>query len=270
MRRLRLVLEYDGTGFHGFQKQPVVRTVQSEIEMRLSAACGHPVETVAAGRTDAGVHALGQVVHFDTVGKIPAGRLGLAVNGAGTEELRVRCVEETDQAFHARFSALSRTYRYYFTLSPPTPTLSRYVAHAARLRPDGLRTMQSALPILVGTHDFAAFCVHGEGRNTTRTVLHAGLEECGEVIRFTIEADGFLWRMVRGIMGRLFEIGRGKRDPDSLRIELKRAERAASALSAPANGLFLAGVRYEDGYPGEGAVGDLLTGSPIWSEVGGR
>src|SRR4051794_638556 len=134
MRRLRLVVEYDGTAFCGFQRQPEGRSVQGVLEQRLQDVCGHPAEVTGAGRTDAGVHALGQVVHFDTKSGIPAERLAVAFNNAAGEvDVTVRHAEEAPEGFHARFSARRRTYRYYLLREQPSPFMTRYVWRASGL-----------------------------------------------------------------------------------------------------------------------------------------
>jgi len=260
VRRLRLVLEYDGTDFCGFQRQPGQRTVQGALEKRLEALLGEPVEISAAGRTDAGVHATGQVVHFDIKGQIPAGRLEEALQYKTDPELRVRRVEETDASFHARFSATARTYRYYMCPERPSPFVGRYVTWTGRMLDEAVARMQAALPAVVGTHDFGAFCAAGaEVQTTVRTVHRAELTELGPVIRLEISADAFLWRMVRSIAGELIEIGRGRRDPERLALALRGQCRTALSVSAPAKGLVLVRVDYPDGYGAEDPLRDPLT-----------
>jgi len=249
LRRLRLVLEYDGTPFRGFQRQPEQPTVQGALEQKLSAVCGHPVQTVGAGRTDTGVHALGQVAHFDTTGRIPADRLARAVNSLPPYELVVREVEETGTEFHARYDAVRRTYYYYVSPKLPPPFLTRYVAHEVRLRADGPERMRSALPSLLGRHDFAAFHVAGaETGPTERTLFHAALSARGDLLRLELTADGFLRSMVRMIAGTLLEIGRGWREPEALARILASREQTPAA-TAPPHGLFLMRVEYPDGFP---------------------
>lgn len=251
MRRLRLVLEYDGTGFAGFQRQIRRRTVQGALEARLEAVLGHPVEVTAAGRTDAGVHATGQVVHFDTKGRIPADRLEYALQYRTEPELQVRHVQEVDEGFHARFGAVARTYHYLFSAERPSPFLGRYVAWTAGLLPEALERMRAALPAVVGTHDFGAFCAAGAAvRTTVRTVTRAEVVPVGPFLRLEISADAFLWRMVRSIAGELIEIGRGRRQPERLEQALRGRARTALSVCAPPHGLFLVKVDYPDGYPG--------------------
>lgn len=250
MHRLRLVLEYDGTRFCGFQRQPGRRSVQEVLETVLSGPCGHPVRVTAAGRTDAGVHSVGQVVHFDTSGRIPTGRLGAVANSLLKGELVLRQVEETDPRFHARFSARGRTYRYYVTTSQPTPFEAPFVLYEPQLREHAAERMASALRPLVGQHDFATFCGGGvEMHTTVRTLRSAQVQRQGELVRVELTADAFLRSMVRLITGMLLKVGRGRAEPESLRLALERRDRAVAGMAAPPQGLFLRRVDYPDGYP---------------------
>jgi tRNA pseudouridine38-40 synthase len=173
LRRLRLVVEYNGTSFRGFQRQPQQLTVQGELERRLSLLCNHPVEVVGAGRTDTGVHALGQVVHFDTMGRIPAERVASAVNSLGAD-IQVRQAEEVRREFHARFNAVERTYHYFISLRPTSPFLAPYAVWEPRLLADAPERMRTALLPLLGKHDFRAFAAAGTERTTIRTVQSTG------------------------------------------------------------------------------------------------
>jgi tRNA pseudouridine38-40 synthase len=246
LRRLRLTLEYDGAQFRGFQRQPGQPTVQGELERRLSLLCGHPVEVTGAGRTDTGVHALGQVVHFDTTGRIPAERVARATNSLGGA-LVVRHVEETDAEFHARFSALRRTYHYYVSRLQPSPFLGPYALFEPRLRDDAAERLEQALLALHGRHDFRVFAAAGSSGPTSRTIYGSRVSERGGLLRVELTADGFLRSMVRIITGWLIEIGRGDRAPDALEGALQGGP--GEVATAPPHGLFLARVEYPDRYP---------------------
>lgn len=265
-RRIRMLLEYDGTDFFGFQRQPGCqperRTVQGVVETALSQCCGHPVTVIAAGRTDTGVHALGQVIHFDTTGRIPVERLPLAVGNSTGPEVTVRVAEETTPQFHARFMATARSYHYYLSPRRPTPLQARYAVHAAALLPDGVARMANALKDTVGRHDFAAFCAAGgDERTTIRTVTRAELSEVGGLIRLELTADGFLRSMVRGLVGLLLQIGRGKQEPGALLSALHGEGPKGQRITAPPQGLILVRVDYPDGFP-SGAHPDLVDPGP--------
>lgn len=262
MRRVRLVLEYDGTDYSGFQRQSSRPSVQAELERRLAQVCGHPVEGVGAGRTDAGVHALGQVFHFDTTGRIPTERIPQALNSLGAPDLVVRYAEDADPGFHARYGAASRTYDYYVCRRTPDPCRVRYVVPDRMLVPDALERMRLSLPALLGEHDYAAFCgAGGHPGSTRRNVLSADVEERGDLLRFRICANGFLKSMVRNLAGWLVEIGRGRREPEALGKALASGRRGEAVATAPPHGLFLMRVDYSDGFPG-GAVAEA---APFWN-----
>jgi tRNA pseudouridine38-40 synthase len=249
VRRLRLVVEYDGTRFCGFQRQPDQPTVQAALEEGLAALCGQPVATVGAGRTDAGVHALGQVVHFETTGRIPAERIAGALNSLLAPEIAVRHVQETEPEFHARFSAARRSYSYFLARERPTPFAARYSLYEEGLLPDAAARLQAALPHLLGTHDFQVFSAGDlAGRSPERTMLTAAAAERGPFLRIDLTADAFLRSMVRVIVGLLLEVARGRREPDAVRRVLAGME-PLGAATAPAHGLFLMRVEYPDGYP---------------------
>jgi tRNA pseudouridine38-40 synthase len=262
MRRLRMVAEYDGTDFFGFQGQPGRRTVQGLLEQELGRLSGHPVAVVGAGRTDAGVHASGQVVHFDLITSIPAVRLEHAVNNLLPRDLLVRQAEETSDCFHARFDAVSRTYRYRLVRERPDPFSSRYVVFEPRLDLAAAARMREALAHLVGRHDFAGFArVGSEPRSTVRSLHRAAVSEREEQLTIELTADGFLRSMVRGIVGVLLKVGRGVWAPGRARELLADARRSAPIVTAPAHGLSLTYVDYADGYASAGTAGFTLPAS---------
>lgn len=259
MRRLRLVVEYDGTRFQGFQRQPQAPTVQGELERRLSRICGHPVEVVGAGRTDTGVHALGQVVHFDTTGRIPVDRIAPALN-SHRADLVVRAVEEVGPEFHARYGAVRRTYHYFISRRQPSPFLAPFVLFEPRLGPEAAERMNEALPQLLGTHDFRAFATTGGSGSTVRTLQAARAVRRDSVVRVELTADGFLRSMVRIIVGWLLEIARGERPAADLRAALEGRFGPGAVATAAPRGLFLVAAEYADGFPGEA----LLTEARAW------
>lgn len=241
-------MEYDGTNFSGLQFQPAVRTVAGELEKRLSALLRENVKITAAGRTDAGVHATGQVVSFHTRAAFPFEKLAIALNSELPKDVSVRGAASVEDRFSARFSALERTYVYAIYSSPePSPLLSRWAYHV--WRPMDLERFLRGAAHLIGEHDFRSFCgMLPESGPTIRTVRHLRATRNGDLIRVEIRADGFLHRMVRTIVGTLTECATGKRDPDSVPAVLAAKDRSAAGLTAPPQGLYLAGVRYKDGF----------------------
>jgi tRNA pseudouridine38-40 synthase len=209
----------------------------------LSRLFSEPLKVTAAGRTDSGVHASGQVVSFSTPRQFPGDRLEPALNAILPPDCSVRDVAEVDDRFSARFSALERTYIYSVLNRPQRGALfARYAHHVAR--PLDLERMRSASRHLVGQHDFRSFCV-SPSATTVRTVKRLEVGRSGDLVRIAISADGFLHHMVRIIVGTLVECGTGRREPDEVAGVLRSGDRPAS-VTAPAQGLCLAGVRYED------------------------
>jgi tRNA pseudouridine38-40 synthase len=245
---LRLTVEYDGSAFCGFQWQPELRTVAGTLEAALARLLSEPVSLTAAGRTDTGVHATGQVVSFQTARRFPFDRLTLALNSVLPCDVAIRNAEIVDAGFSARFSAVDRTYEYaIFNERARSPMLSRW-AHLVPCDLD-LDAMRAAAGHLLGRHDFRSFCgVPPENGNTVRTVQTLEIESRGRLVRVRISADGFLHRMVRTVVGTLLEVGRGRREAASLRDVLAASRREAAGVCAPPHGLFLAGVRFRDGY----------------------
>ena len=230
------------------QYQPALRTVAGELEKRLRALLREDVKITAAGRTDAGVHATGQVVSFHTQAAFPFEKLGIALNSELPKDVSVRDVAAVPTGFSARFSALERTYVYaLYARREPSPLLSRWAYHV--WRPIDLDAFQRAAACLIGEHDFRSFCgMLPERGPTIRTLRHLSATRRGDLIRVEIRADGFLHRMVRNIVGTLTECATKKRDPGSIPEILAAKDRSAAGFSAPPQGLYLAGVRYKDGF----------------------
>jgi tRNA pseudouridine38-40 synthase len=244
LRNLRLTVEYDGTDFSGFQWQPSIRSVASVLESALERLFCEPVKVTAAGRTDSGVHASGQVISFSTERAFPMERLAVALNSILPRDCSVRDAAEVRREFSARFSARERTYVYTILNRRERSALSARYAHYLPFELD-LAAMQAAGAHLVGEHDFRWFCAGSEG-TTVRTVRRLQIERRGAFVRVEIAADGFLHRMVRIIVGTLLECGTGRRGPDEISAILRRPDRPAGGPAAPPQGLCLAGVRYDD------------------------
>jgi len=244
VRNIKLVVEYDGTDFFGFQRQPGRRTVQGTLEWALSRIMKEPVSIVGAGRTDAGVHALGQVVSFRAGGSIPTDRISIAVNSVLPRDVVAKETQEAPEDFHARYSAVSRVYRYTILESQyPSALCGRYVWWRQPWL--DLDAMRQAARALVGKKDFASFALADtEDRTTVRELSRLSIERSGDRIVFEFEADAFLRGMVRSIVGTLVEVGEGRRSPEDVEQILLSRDRSAAGMTAPARGLCLVGVRY--------------------------
>jgi tRNA pseudouridine38-40 synthase len=239
----RVVVEYDGTEFNGFQFQPHLRTVAGTLEAALSRLFDRPVKVTAAGRTDAGVHAAGQVISFIGHDGFPTEKLALALNSLLPADLSARDAARVEDGFSARLSALDRSYTYViFNRAEPSALARRWSAFEHR-RLD-LDAMRVAAEDLIGRHDFRTFCgVLPERGGTIRTLEMLEIEREGDLVRLHFRADGFLHRMVRVITGTLLEVGGGRRTGD-LRALLAARDRRAAGLTAPPQGLSLVEVRY--------------------------
>ncbi len=237
-------MAYDGTAYAGFQIQPNAPTVQGELERVLAVMCGEPVRITGAGRTDAGVHATGQVMDLRTTSGLGPVELERGVNALLPEDIAISDLEPAEDSFHARFSATGRTYEYRIRNAAVRDPLwtRREHWHPSEL---DLAAMRTAAAQLVGRHDFAAFAAGGESGE--RTVKRAEWVSDGNILRFEIEADAFLRGMVRGIVGTLLWVGRGKMTALRFGEVLAARDRALAGPSAPAKGLCLVAVRYGDG-----------------------
>lgn len=246
--RIALGLEYDGSRFLGWQTQPGGGTVQDALEVALGAIARLPVSTVCAGRTDRGVHATAQVVHFDTSVERPDTAWVRGANAMLPESVAVHWSKCVGDDFHARYSAQSRTYRYVLINCAVRPALG--ARHAgwfhAPLDPEA---MQEAASHLVGEHDFSAFrSAQCQARNPVRTLHAVRVERIGRSIVFTLRANAFLQHMVRNIVGALVHVGKGKHRPGWLRDVLESRDRANCAPTFAAEGLYLTEVEYAPGW----------------------
>lgn len=225
-----------------------MRTVACELERTLSKLLRHDVKIASAGRTDAGVHATGQVVSWKTGAAFPFERLAIAANALLPKDLAVRDVSIVPGDFSARFSAVERVYVYaIYSAAEHSPLLDRYAYRV--WKPIDLEAFAYGASQLVGEHDFRSFCgMLPESGSTIRNVRALTARRRGEMLRIEIRADGFLHRMVRTIVGTLLECAVGKRDPESIARILLARDRRAAGMTAPPQGLYLAGVRYSDGF----------------------
>ncbi|KXH80819.1 tRNA pseudouridine(38-40) synthase TruA [Sporosarcina sp. HYO08] len=248
MNRVKATVTYDGTNFAGYQFQPGLRTVQAEIDKALVKIHkkDQSIHSVASGRTDAGVHATGQVIHFDTPFSLTPDRWCMALNVLLPKDIRIVDAEYVDEHFHARYSATGKTYVYKWSYSEiQSPFERNYMVHLGNLRPD-LEQMKEAIQYILGTHDFTSFCSSKTATsNRVRTVRELTLEKQGDALVMTIEGDGFLYNMVRTIAGMLLAVGRGWHRPEEVREILAARDRKKASKTAPAHGLYLQSVTYK-------------------------
>jgi tRNA pseudouridine38-40 synthase len=243
MARIRIVIEYDGTDFHGWQVQPDKRTVQGEIEDALKRLTGKDVRITGAGRTDTGVHAVGQVAHFDEVTDLSPAQVRKALNAMTRDDVYIRSIDRVDEGFHSRFSATSKTYCYTI-LRVPSPLRNRYAWYTSFAL--DVPSMKQVIPCLTGTHDFRHFSVHNGDENTECSIQNIAVTESRLELCITVEGNRFLRKMMRGIVGYMCDVGRG-------RFAAQETEAVLSGdvqdiYFAPARGLMLCAVHYPAEY----------------------
>lgn len=245
MRRIHLIVEYDGTDYAGWQRQNNAMTVQEWLEKAIRKLTGETVCVHGASRTDAGVHALGQSAHFDTESRIPADKFSFALNTILPPDIRVSRSEEVDGEFHSRFSGKGKRYRYLFYAAPHAGALNRRT-HAHIIYPLDVEIMRAEAADLVGTHDFGAFAASGSVvKDTVRTIYRADIQQNGSEIALIVEGNGFLYNMVRIIAGTLIGVGSGKIESGAFRRAIESGSRLDLGITAPAHGLTLMEVFYQ-------------------------
>ncbi|MDP6380523.1 MAG: tRNA pseudouridine(38-40) synthase TruA [Phycisphaerae bacterium] len=249
MRNIRLTISYDGTNYHGWQRQPGIATVQTEVETALATVLRRRTTISASSRTDAGVHGRGQVANFRTDNAIPAERLLMALNSRLPPDIAVTEAREVLEKFDACRDAQRKWYRYRLWRSSVKPIFpARFVWHW--YRPLEIEPMQEATRFLIGRHDFKSFEGRGSEReDTVRTLFRLDIRQEGNEVTFDIDGDGFLYRMVRNIVGTLVEVGRGHWSREHVEQAMEARDRTAAGPTAPPQGLCLMRVWY----PGETA-----------------
>lgn len=244
MPTFRVDISYDGSGFRGYAAQPGQRTVQGELEEALRVLLSGEVATAVAGRTDAGVHARGQVVSFSVADDIDVERVRRSLNGMLGPEIAVRSLVEVDSDFNARFSAKWRRYRYRISTGPaPDPLERTFTWHVDRVL--DLGAMRASAEVMVGEHDFSSFCRSVEGKSNVRNLTSLDLEERDELLVVWAQANAFCHQMVRSLVGHLYDVGRGFSDPDETPAVLAAGDRGKVATVAPPHGLTLWEVGYD-------------------------
>lgn len=245
MKRVKLVVAYDGTNYRGWQVQPNGITVEEVLNRELSALLSEQIVVTGASRTDSGVHSLGNVAVFDTETRMPAEKISFAVNRRLPEDIVVQDSCEVSLDWHPRYQGSRKTYEYRIlnhTFRQPTRRLDTYFYH----HPLDVEKMQQAAVCLEGEHDFRSFCsIHTQAENFVRTIYACKVERVGNVIVIRVTGSGFLYNMVRIIAGTLIRVGSGALAPEQIEIILNACDRSAAGPTAPAHGLTMIGIEYE-------------------------
>ena len=246
--RFAALIEYDGSGFNGWQRQPHAPSVQETVELAISVVANHEVGTQCAGRTDTGVHALGQVIHFETNAQRDLHSWLLGINSNLPSSIALKKIVPVDNEFHARFSAISRSYRYVINNdSVRSALLAQRATHVRQ--PLFEQRMSAATKYLLGEHDFTSFrALACQAKNPVREITHFSVLRDGPIIMIDITANGFLHHMVRNIAGVLITIGKREHEPAWAHEVLVRKDRATAGITAPAQGLYLVSVQYPSKY----------------------
>ncbi len=248
MARIVLGLEYDGRPFHGWQRQKALPTLQESLELALAQIANHPVSTQVAGRTDTGVHAAHQVVHFDTTAQRPLSAWVRGVNCLLPPAMAVRWAREVGEGFHARYSACRRRYRYLLLNRPQRPGL--WAGRVGWFHPPlELQPMQEAAQCLLGWHDFSAFrAAECQAKTPVKLLTQAEVRQDGELFIFEFEANAFLHHMVRNLVGNLLFVGKGAWPASHLKTVLESCDRSRSAMTFTPDGLYFLGPRYDPAF----------------------
>lgn len=246
--RIALGVEYDGSKYHGWQKQPRLITIQDKLEIALSTVADHDITISCAGRTDTGVHAMSQVIHFDTFAQRNLRSWLLGANHTLAHDISVIWAKEVNENFHARFTAIARRYRYYIYNSPIRSALMRQniTWHYRYLEVD---LMQQAAQYLIGEHDFTSYrALQCQSKSPNRNVHHINISRKQDIVCVDIQADAFLHHMVRNIIGVLLEVGSRKKAPIWAQEVLHAKDRRVAGVTAPAYGLYLTNVYYPENF----------------------
>ncbi len=246
MRNIKLKIEYDGKDFNGWQKQPNRLNIQGEIERAIEEITGEKVELIASGRTDAGVHALGQIANFKTNSNIPIEKIPIALNTKLKRSIRIIDAKEVEENFHSRYHCKRKTYRYVINNSVNGTAIYRNLQYNFSEKLDE-KVMNKAIKFFIGEHDFKGFKASGtSSKSSVRTIYSGKVERNGDLIIIEITGNGFLYNMVRIIAGTLIEVGLGKIKPDEIESIIKLKDRTKAGKTLPPQGLYLVNVEYID------------------------
>lgn len=245
MRNIKLTIEYDGKDFNGWQKQPNKLNIQGEIEKAIYNVTGEQVELYASGRTDAGVHALGQVANFKTNSNIPINKFAIAINSQLKKSIVIKNAEEVDGNFHSRYKCKQKTYRYIINNSIQGTAIYRNLEYHIPQKLD-IEKMKQAIKYFEGEHDFKAFKSSGtSSKSSVRTIYKAEIKEEGEKILIELTGNGFLYNMVRIISGTLVDVGLNKIEVEVIPKIISEGKRENAGKTLPPHGLYLCSVKYE-------------------------
>ena len=245
MRNIKLIIEYDGKDFNGWQKQPNKLNIQGEIEKAIERITGEKVELMASGRTDAGVHAIGQVANFKTNSNIPIEKIPIALNTNLKKSIIIKSAEEVDERFHSRLNCKRKTYRYIINNSKYGTAIYRNLETHIPMKLN-IQKMQEAVKYFEGEHDFKAFKASGtSSKSSVRTIYKAEvIQKENEKIYIELTGSGFLYNMVRIISGTLVDVGLGKIEPEEIKNIIKSQKRENAGKTLPPQGLYLVKVEY--------------------------
>ena len=245
MRNIKLTIEYDGKDFNGWQKQPNKLNIQGEIERAIKEITGEDIDLIASGRTDAGVHSLGQVANFKTNSTIPIEKIPIAINTKLKYSIRIINAEEVDDQFHSRYNCKKKTYRYIINNSKNGTAIYRNQQYNFSEKLDEIK-MNEAVKYFIGEHDFKGFKASGtSSKSSVRTIYSGHVIRDGELVIIEITGNGFLYNMVRIIAGTLLEVGLGKIKPEDIKDIIKSGDRQKAGKTLPPQGLYLVRVNYE-------------------------
>lgn len=247
MGNIKLVIEYDGTNYAGWQRQKGEKSVQETLKHAIETVVNEEIRLLGAGRTDSGVHARGQVANFETSATIPVTRLAQAINFYLPRDIAVRSARRAAKGFHSQYSAKSKIYRYTILNHSVRSAINRNFCYQY-CAPLNIEKIQQASKMILGRHDFSTFKSRSRAeksdKNAVRTVMLLEILRKGRYLHFTIEADGFLYKMVRAIVGTLLDVGREKISPEEFEKIVKEKNRSCAGISVPARGLCLLRVKY--------------------------
>ncbi len=244
MRNIKLIIEYDGKSFNGWQKQPTKLNIQGEIEKAIEEITGEKVDLTASGRTDAGVHSLGQTANFKTESQIQIEKFAKAINSKLKKSIVIKSAEEVDERFHSRYSVKSKTYRYIINNSDNGTAIYRGLEYHIPMKLD-VKKMQEAMKFFEGEHDFKGFKASGtSSKSSVRTIYKGEVKHEGERIIIEVTGNGFLYNMVRIIAGTLVDVGLEKIKPEEIPEIIESKDRTKAGKTLPPHGLYLLKVEY--------------------------